>query len=365
MVIVKEAIALPKINDQNLTDATVRLFLLPKVSFMEKRKTACIKNSLNPRWNESFEYKYVSIEELKANRVLELTVWDFDKRGCNDFIGSVRLGSKPAGVDKHRKVWMNSNNKEVTHWAKMLSRPGEWVEGWHELQPSIGKRFSEVADDLQKSEKSRPSLAVISRRGALYHSHSHESNDSHSPVADAGVGNLHKSKEIHQSAVAAEIGGTKKLTNSHPSLAAAEVGGMKKSKSMEIHLSVAAAEVDNVKKSKEINASVVASEIGDVKKSKDSHSSVAVAEVDDVKMSKKINASSVVATEIGDQKKSKDSQPSLSPVNGAAGDLKKFKGANLSTTAAKIEHLIVATGNSLFRSQISIESKNEDPNEVL
>ena len=86
-----------------LTDATVKLYLLPDRSSSTKKKTTVVKNSLNPVWNEEFEYKLVNLKELKTTRVLEVTVWDYDRRGSNDFIGGLRLG--PAHVSGKHKDW--------------------------------------------------------------------------------------------------------------------------------------------------------------------------------------------------------------------------------------------------------------------
>lgn len=63
-------------------------YLLPDKS--KKQKTSVIKKTINPKWNHTFEYDDVSIEELKG-RCLELTVWDYDILTSNDFLGGVRL----------------------------------------------------------------------------------------------------------------------------------------------------------------------------------------------------------------------------------------------------------------------------------
>ena len=92
-------------------------------------------NNLNPVWNEEFIYK-CSMKELVGERVLEVTIWDFDKRGSNDFIGGLRIGPTPNGMSQN-KEWMDSIEEEVAHWETMLARPGEWVEQWHTLRPRM------------------------------------------------------------------------------------------------------------------------------------------------------------------------------------------------------------------------------------
>ena len=134
-VSIKEAKDLPQMDPKGLTDATVRMYLLPKRSLHTKKKTKIIENTCNPTWNENFEFKYLTLDELQTKRVLEVTVWDYDRRGCNDFIGCLRIGPDPSDVGE--KEWMDSRKEEVEHWEKMLAHPGEEVECWHRLRPSI------------------------------------------------------------------------------------------------------------------------------------------------------------------------------------------------------------------------------------
>ena len=135
-VSIKEAEDLPKMDPLGLTDATVKLYLLPNRGSSSKKKTHIVNNSLCPVWNEDFEYRYLNLKELKTERVLEVTVWDFDRRGSNDFIGGLRLGPS----SKH-KEWMDANDEEVGHWEEVLAHPGEWVERWHTLRSSMFSRW--------------------------------------------------------------------------------------------------------------------------------------------------------------------------------------------------------------------------------
>jgi hypothetical protein len=135
-VSIKGATGLPRMDPNALTDASVKLYLLPSRSALSKKKTKTINDSLDPTWDEVFEFRRVSLEDLTSKRVLELTVWDYDRRGCKDFIGCLRLGSNPLSCSP-RKSWMDSSGEEVAQWEKMLSHSGEWVEWEHSLRPSI------------------------------------------------------------------------------------------------------------------------------------------------------------------------------------------------------------------------------------
>ncbi len=138
-ILVKQAKDLPKMAATGLTDGFVKCYLLPDKSSGGKRKTGVIKNNLNPVWEEKVSYEGVVLEELSTERVLEVTVWDFNKAG-NDFIGGLRLGPRPGRVGGKHKEWMDSIGDELSHWEDMLAHPGEWVELWHTLRTSMNPR---------------------------------------------------------------------------------------------------------------------------------------------------------------------------------------------------------------------------------
>lgn len=58
--------------------------------FSEKsrRRTKTIMNSNEPTWNQTFMYYGVTPEDL-PNLLLEITVWDYDRMGPNEFMGEV------------------------------------------------------------------------------------------------------------------------------------------------------------------------------------------------------------------------------------------------------------------------------------
>lgn len=65
-------------------------YLLPDRGRTGKQKTPVVKNSVNPEWNHTLVFDSVDAMEL-ADRSLELTVWDHEKLGTNEFLGGVRL----------------------------------------------------------------------------------------------------------------------------------------------------------------------------------------------------------------------------------------------------------------------------------
>jgi len=65
-------------------------YLLPDKTKSGKQKTPVIKKTCNPKWNHTFVFDDISINDLR-DRCLELTIWDYDKITSNDFLGGVRL----------------------------------------------------------------------------------------------------------------------------------------------------------------------------------------------------------------------------------------------------------------------------------
>ena len=77
-----------------------------------KRRTKTVMNSCQPQWNQSFIYAGIRPPELRT-RVLEVTVWDYDRFGSNEFLGeiSLDLGGIASG-NEEEAVWhfLNTTN---------------------------------------------------------------------------------------------------------------------------------------------------------------------------------------------------------------------------------------------------------------
>jgi len=143
-IAIKQAQELPPMDTHGLTDATVKCYLLPNRSTSGKRKTKVVKNNLNPVWEEKFVYKNVTLGELSKERVLEVTVWDYDRRGSNDFIGGLHLGPGLRHAAKHSDL-MDCMGEEMSHWEAMLTHRGEWIEKWHTLRATMDPMTSKHA----------------------------------------------------------------------------------------------------------------------------------------------------------------------------------------------------------------------------
>ncbi len=135
---IKEALELPEVD---FLRASVKIYLLPGRTSIGGKKTQLVSGTKSLFWDEVFKFKHVSFGDLKTKRVLEMTVWDYEKRGCHEFIGCLRLGPNPCNVPKPNE-WMDSLENEVKFWEEMLSHPGEWVEYCLDLRPSIQNQSS-------------------------------------------------------------------------------------------------------------------------------------------------------------------------------------------------------------------------------
>ena len=69
-------------------EQTNNYFQLSDRSEKSKRRTKTVNNTNKPTWNQSFVYSPIRSSELDS-RNLEVTVWDFDRFGANDFLGEV------------------------------------------------------------------------------------------------------------------------------------------------------------------------------------------------------------------------------------------------------------------------------------
>ena len=84
-----------------------KIFLLPDRSEKSKRRTKTITNTNNPCWNQSFVYSPIRSAEL-TSRILEVTVWDFDRFGANDFLGEVSIDLAHSALDEEPE-WHHLN----------------------------------------------------------------------------------------------------------------------------------------------------------------------------------------------------------------------------------------------------------------
>uniref|UniRef100_A0A672G499 Double C2-like domains, alpha n=1 Tax=Salarias fasciatus TaxID=181472 RepID=A0A672G499_SALFA len=124
---VKRCAHLAAMDVNGFSDPYVKIYLKPDSEKKSKHKTAVMKKTLNPEFNEEFFYE-ISLAEL-ANKTLEVTVWDYDIGRSNDFIGGVCLSGLSQG-------------DALRHWTDCLKNKGCRVERWHILTNELPQTFS-------------------------------------------------------------------------------------------------------------------------------------------------------------------------------------------------------------------------------
>nr|KAG5711102.1 hypothetical protein BaRGS_004746 [Batillaria attramentaria] len=137
-VMIKSAKNLTAVRSSGASDPFVKGYLLPDRTRTGKQKTPVVKNSVNPMWNHIFTFDGIDQEEL-PERCLELTVWDHEKLGTNEFLGGARLNLGHGAVDGHQVEWMDARGEEAIAWQNMIDSPNTWVDARLPLRASMGK----------------------------------------------------------------------------------------------------------------------------------------------------------------------------------------------------------------------------------
>ncbi|XP_060743807.1 serine-rich adhesin for platelets isoform X1 [Tachysurus vachellii] len=104
----------------------VKCYVLPDTSKKSCQKTRALKRTASPVFNHTMVYDGFRTEDLKEACV-ELTVWDRD-RLSDHLVGGLRLGLGTGQSYGTNVDWMDSVDKEVALWQRMMDSPNEWVE---------------------------------------------------------------------------------------------------------------------------------------------------------------------------------------------------------------------------------------------
>nr|CAD2159614.1 unnamed protein product [Meloidogyne enterolobii] len=91
----------PNENDRN---PYIKLFLLPDRSERSRRQSKVITGTQSPVWEEHFFYEDLDENEL-ANRVLEVTLWDYDAFESHSFLGEALIDLSQAPLNNQPHVY--------------------------------------------------------------------------------------------------------------------------------------------------------------------------------------------------------------------------------------------------------------------
>ncbi|CAJ0583524.1 unnamed protein product, partial [Mesorhabditis spiculigera] len=102
----------------------VKLFLLPDRSEASKRQSSVLAETTMPIWNEEFYYKNIT-EPALLERILEVTVWDYDKYEANSFLGEVLIDFSAVPLDgQPLKFTMEDMDQENPLRSRLRVRRG-------------------------------------------------------------------------------------------------------------------------------------------------------------------------------------------------------------------------------------------------
>uniref|UniRef100_A0A0N5B6S9 PDZ domain-containing protein n=1 Tax=Strongyloides papillosus TaxID=174720 RepID=A0A0N5B6S9_STREA len=172
----------------------VKLFLLPDRSEKSRRQTAVLSESIIPIWNETFYYQNVTEEMLFGDqkRVLEVTVWDYDKYDANMFLGEVLIDFNTVPLNNEICLY-NLLDMDDEHPIRMY------------LRHRKGSYTNALSSSSTKSQPQRPhsemshypssGLPPPGNSGTIYHNYPSDiPNNPPSPFYDYVTGTLDMNK---------------------------------------------------------------------------------------------------------------------------------------------------------------------------
>lgn len=102
------------------SDPFVKITMVHFEKPIKTKKTSGKKNTIDPVFNESINFN-ITPQQLE-NTSIVVTVWDYNSKSKDDFVGRVVLGKYGSGPH------------EYTHWNRMLTSQRSAVAQWHSLR---------------------------------------------------------------------------------------------------------------------------------------------------------------------------------------------------------------------------------------
>ncbi|XP_060601574.1 regulating synaptic membrane exocytosis protein 1-like isoform X2 [Ruditapes philippinarum] len=121
IITIISAIDLPMTNEGKFRNPYCKIYLLPDRSEKSKRRTRTVQNTNEPTWNQTFMYQNVKPEDF-VERMIEITVWDFDRIGASEFLGEVLIDLTSACLTDE-PYWYQLSNHDNTSLPLPSSSP--------------------------------------------------------------------------------------------------------------------------------------------------------------------------------------------------------------------------------------------------
>ncbi|RWS30277.1 regulating synaptic membrane exocytosis protein 2-like protein [Leptotrombidium deliense] len=112
LVTVISAVELPPRSNGQSRNTFCKILLLPDKSDKSKRRTRTIAATNEPKWNQTFVYSPLRRSDLKT-KALEVTLWDYDRFGMNEFLGEVFIELATAPLDDEGEWYLLETHEET------------------------------------------------------------------------------------------------------------------------------------------------------------------------------------------------------------------------------------------------------------
>ncbi|CEF62232.1 Rim [Strongyloides ratti] len=171
----------------------VKLFLLPDRSEKSRRQTVVLSDSMIPVWNETFYYQNITEDMLFGDqkRVLEVTLWDYDKYDANMFLGEVLIDFNTVPLNNEICLY-NLLDMDDEHPIRMYLRHRK---GSYTNPLSTSSKIQPPRPHSEMAYYPSSGLPPPGNSGSIYHNyHYNQPNNINSIFYDYPTGTLDMNK---------------------------------------------------------------------------------------------------------------------------------------------------------------------------